>query len=47
MVPGQHQVRLNMYIAQAKSGHFKIVEDLAAIDPAEAMVPSAADFGRD
>jgi hypothetical protein len=31
-----------MYIAQAKNGRFKIVEDLGAIDPDEAMVPSPA-----
>ena len=45
MVPGQHHVRMNMYIAQAKNGRFKIVESLGAIDPKEAMVPSAAAFG--
>jgi branched-chain amino acid transport system substrate-binding protein len=42
----QHHVRMNMYIAQAKNGRFEIVEDLGAIDPDEAMVPSAAEFGR-
>jgi branched-chain amino acid transport system substrate-binding protein len=46
MVPGQHHVRMNMYIAQAKNGRFEIVENLGAIDPDEAMVPSAAEFGR-
>jgi hypothetical protein len=46
MVPGQHHVRMNMYIAQAKSGRFEIVESLGAIDPDEAMVPSVAEFGR-
>ena len=46
MVPGQHHVRMNMYIAQAKNGRFEIVENLGAIDPDEAMVPSAAGFGR-
>jgi branched-chain amino acid transport system substrate-binding protein len=46
MVPGQHHVRMNMYIAQAKNGRFEIVESLGAIDPDEAMVPSAAEFGR-
>lgn len=35
MVPGQHHVRMNMYIAQAQSGKFKIVENLGAIDPKE------------
>ena len=28
---------MNMYIAQAKSGRFEIVESLGAIDPDEAM----------
>jgi branched-chain amino acid transport system substrate-binding protein len=36
---------MNMYIAQAKSGRFVIVESLGAIDPGEAMVPSVAEFG--
>ena len=40
MVPGQHHVRMNMYIAQAKNGRFEIVEQLRAIDPQEAVVPS-------
>ncbi len=35
MVPGQHHVRMNMYIAQAQSGHFKIVKNLGVIDPKE------------
>ena len=30
MVPGQHHVRMNMYIAQANDGAFKVVEDLGA-----------------
>jgi ABC-type branched-subunit amino acid transport system substrate-binding protein len=38
MVPGQHHVRMNMYIAQAKDGQFKVVEDLGVIDPQEAAV---------
>jgi urea transport system substrate-binding protein len=42
MVPGQHHVRMNMYIAQAKNGRFEIVEELGAIDPQEAVVPSDA-----
>jgi branched-chain amino acid transport system substrate-binding protein len=41
---GQHHVRMNMYIAQAKNGHFEIVESLGAIDPDQAMVPSALEF---
>ena len=35
MVPGQHHVRMNMYIAQAKNGEFKIVNSLGVIDPKE------------
>jgi ABC-type branched-subunit amino acid transport system substrate-binding protein len=41
MVPGQHHVRMNMYIAQAVNGQFKIVKNLGVIDPNEASVPSA------
>src|SRR5258708_38305945 len=42
MVPGQHHVRMNMYIARARQGRFEIVESLGAIDPKEAMVPDAS-----
>jgi ABC-type branched-subunit amino acid transport system substrate-binding protein len=35
MVPGQHHVRMNMYIAQANNGNFKIVKNLGTIDPKE------------
>jgi branched-chain amino acid transport system substrate-binding protein len=35
MVPGQHHLRLHMYIAQAREGRFEIVEKLGAIDPQE------------
>lgn len=35
MVPGEHHVRLNMYIAQAKNGSFRIVKNLGVIDPNE------------
>jgi branched-chain amino acid transport system substrate-binding protein len=35
MVPGQHHVRMNMYIAQANNGSFKVVENLGVIDPKE------------
>jgi ABC-type branched-subunit amino acid transport system substrate-binding protein len=38
MVPGQHHARMNMYIAQARSGRFEIVERLGAIDPHERLV---------
>ena len=37
MVPGQHHVRMNMYIAQANDGQFRIVESLGMIDPKECM----------
>ncbi|MEO8482205.1 MAG: substrate-binding protein [Acidobacteriota bacterium] len=38
MVSGQHHLRLNMYIAQARNGHFQIVKSLGAIDPREQVV---------
>ena len=38
MVPGQHHVRMNMYIAQAKGGRFEVVKALGAIDPKEHTV---------
>jgi ABC-type branched-subunit amino acid transport system substrate-binding protein len=37
MVPGQHHVRMNMYIARANKGEFKIVKSLGVIDPKECM----------
>ena len=37
MVPGQHHVRMHMYIAQAQGGAFKIVKDLGVIDPKECV----------
>jgi urea transport system substrate-binding protein len=37
MVPGQHHVRMNMYIAQAINGNFRIVRSLGVIDPKESM----------
>jgi branched-chain amino acid transport system substrate-binding protein len=40
MVPGQHHVRMNMYLAQAASGRFRIVKNLGAIEPDEAQVPA-------
>jgi urea transport system substrate-binding protein len=40
MVPGQHHVRMNMYIAQANNGSFKIVKNLGVIDPKESLVPT-------
>ncbi len=38
MVPGQHHVRMSMYIAQARHGRFEVVESLGVIEPREAMV---------
>lgn len=35
VVPGQHHVRMNMYIAQASNGRFKTVKNLGMIDPKE------------
>jgi len=37
MVPGQHHVRMNMYIAQVNNGALKIIKNLGAIDPQECM----------
>jgi len=37
MVPGQHHVRMNMYIGQANSGKFEVVESLGVIEPKECM----------
>lgn len=42
VVPGQHHVRMNMYIAQATAGAFRIVESLGMIDPKEAVVGTTA-----
>jgi ABC-type branched-subunit amino acid transport system substrate-binding protein len=38
MVSGQHHLRLNMYIAQARQGVFEVVENLGRVDPKEALV---------
>lgn len=38
MMPGQHHARMNMYIAQARGGHFQVVQSLGAIDPREQVV---------
>ncbi|MFL5495605.1 MAG: substrate-binding protein [Gemmatimonadales bacterium] len=37
MVPGQHHVRMNMYIAQARNGAFEVVKSLGVIDPKECL----------
>jgi ABC-type branched-subunit amino acid transport system substrate-binding protein len=42
MVPGQHHVRMNMYIAQARGGQFQVVKSLGVIEPREAPVPASA-----
>ena len=46
MVPGQHHLRLNMYIAQAQGGRFQVVKSLGAIEPHEAQVPADAQPAR-
>jgi urea transport system substrate-binding protein len=38
MVPGQHHVRMNMYIAQAQGGRLRVVKNLGPIDPNERML---------
>ncbi len=38
MVPGQHHVRMNMYIGQVRDGAVKIVESLGVVDPDEQTV---------
>jgi len=35
MVPGQHHVRMNMYIAQVTDGQLRVVKNLGVIDPNE------------
>ncbi len=42
VVPGQHHLRMHMYIAQARGGRFEIVESLGAIDPQERQVGTPA-----
>jgi ABC-type branched-subunit amino acid transport system substrate-binding protein len=42
MVPGQHHVRMNMYIAQVREGALEIVESLGVVDPDEPTVPTFA-----
>ena len=38
MAPGQHHVRMNMYIAQAQGGQFRVVSKLGPIDPNERVL---------
>src|SRR3954451_6647290 len=40
MVPGQHHVRMNMFIARSVGGTFKVVKELGHIDPQECEVGS-------
>jgi len=42
VVPGQHHVRMNMYIAQVTDERFRVVEQLGAIDPKERQVGAPA-----
>jgi branched-chain amino acid transport system substrate-binding protein len=37
VVPGQHHVRMNMYIAQVNNGQLNVVKSLGAVDPRECM----------
>ncbi len=39
MVPGQHHVRMNVYIARSENGTFKVVEGLGHVDRKEGEVP--------
>ncbi|HEY1359646.1 MAG TPA: substrate-binding protein [Thermoleophilaceae bacterium] len=41
MVPGQHHVRMNMYIGQVRDGAIETVKSLGVVDPDEAMVQAA------
>ena len=41
MVPGQHHVRMNMYIAQAVGGAFRIAKNLGQVDPNERVVDTS------
>ncbi|MGZ3424562.1 MAG: substrate-binding protein [Polyangiales bacterium] len=38
MVPGQHHLRLNMYIAQAHNGRFEVVKNLGVVEPKERVL---------
>jgi ABC-type branched-subunit amino acid transport system substrate-binding protein len=37
MVAGQHHVRMNMFIAQARNGRFEVIENLGVVDPKECV----------
>ena len=38
MAPGQHHLRLNMYIAESPGGAFKVVKNIGPIDTKEGEV---------
>jgi hypothetical protein len=38
MVPGQHHVRMNMYIAQVRDGAIRTVKSLGVVNPDEKVV---------
>jgi len=42
MVPGQHHVRMNMYIAQSRKGRFEVVKRLGVVEPREKQVAAVA-----
>jgi branched-chain amino acid transport system substrate-binding protein len=42
MVPGQHHLRLNMYIAQVRNGALEVVKNLGSIDPKEQTIGALA-----
>jgi branched-chain amino acid transport system substrate-binding protein len=41
MVPGQHHVRMNMFIGQVQGGAVRTIKQLGVIDPDEQIVPAA------
>jgi branched-chain amino acid transport system substrate-binding protein len=41
MVPGQHHVRMNIYIAQMRNGSLDVAESLGMIEPSEHLQPVA------
>jgi branched-chain amino acid transport system substrate-binding protein len=41
MVPGQHHVRMNMFIGQVQGGAVRTIKELGVIDPDEQAVPAA------
>jgi ABC-type branched-subunit amino acid transport system substrate-binding protein len=42
MVPGQHHVRMNMFIGQVRGGAVRTIKQLGVIDPDEQTVPTAS-----